>query len=145
MTDKTKNSLHLFSRSFLFTIAVSAEYWMIYGHYTVEVSSKVLYTPFTRRKNNLDHDLDTNLDCYQDRDPEDVPVYMGHSLLNTSKNNTLLFIVQPLLHHLPPNIWIKSIQIAIQIECLHGTKFLDQYCKRGISLKRLCVTLNILG
>ena len=23
----------------------------------------------------------------------------------------------------PPNIWIKIIQIVIQIECLHGTNF----------------------
>ena len=30
-----------------------------------------------------------------------------------------------LLHHNPPNIWIKIIQIAIQIECFHRTKFLN--------------------
>ena len=29
-----------------------------------------------------------------------------------------------LLHCNPPNIWIKIIQIAIKIECLHGTTFL---------------------
>ena len=33
--------------------------------------------PFTRSKNYLD--LESNLDCDLDRDPEDVPVYMGHS------------------------------------------------------------------
>ena len=40
----------------------------------------------------------------------------------------MLFIVHSLLHHSPPDIWIKIIQIAIQIKCLHGTKFVDQDC-----------------
>ena len=72
---------------------------------------------------NLDHKLDFDLDC----DPEDVPVYTGHSLFNTTKHITLLFIVQSLLHYNLPNIWIKITYITIQIECLHGTKFLDPY------------------
>ena len=55
--------------------------------------------------NYLDRDLDSNLE----RDPEDVPVYMGHSLFNTTKRITLLFIVQSLSHRNPPNIWIKII------------------------------------
>ena len=71
------------------------------------------------RKNR---DLDCNFDRYV---PEDVPVYRGHSLFNTIKCNTLFFIVQSLLHSNPPNIWIKIIQIVIQIECLHGSKYLD--------------------
>ena len=50
---------------------------------------------------------------------------MGHSFFNTTKRITLLFIVQSSLHSNPPNIWIKIIQIVIQIECLHGTKVLD--------------------
>ena len=49
-------------------------------------------------KNDLDHDLDCNLDCYLDLDPEDAPVYTGHSLFNITKSVTLLFIVQSLLH-----------------------------------------------
>ena len=40
----------------------------------------------------------------------------------------MLFIDQSLLHHNPPNIWIKITQIEIQIECLHGTKFLNPDC-----------------
>ena len=57
---------------------------------------------------------------------------------------TVLFIVQSLLHRYPPNIWIKIIQIVIQIKCLHGTFYdldwdLDgdpdncAQCKQGIS------------
>ena len=42
-------------------------------------------TPFTQSKNYLD----CNLDC----DPEDVPVYTGHPLFNTTKLIMLLFIV----------------------------------------------------
>ena len=61
-------------------------------------------TSFTRSKN----DLNRNLDCNLDQDPEDVPVY------------TLLFFIQSLLHRNPSNK-----MIAIQIECLHGTEFLD--------------------
>ena len=113
------------------------------------------YTSFTQIKNDLDGDLDHNLDCNPDRDPKDVPDYMGHSLLNTTKCITLLFIVQLLSqcitllfivqsssHQNLPNIWIKIIQIVIQIECLHGTTFLDLVhdpdnfapYKQGISL-----------
>ena len=46
------------------------------------------YTPLTRSKNYRD----------RDRDPEDVPVYMGHSLFNTTEGITLFFNVQSLLH-----------------------------------------------
>ena len=56
---------------------------------------------------------------------EDVPVYTGHSLFNTTMRITLLFIVQSLFHRNPPNIWIKITKIMIQIERLHRTKFLD--------------------
>ena len=59
------------------------------------------YTPFTRRKYDLDCDLDGN--------PEDVPDYTGNSLFNTTKHITLLFIVESLLHCYPPNNWIKII------------------------------------
>ena len=62
-------------------------------------------TPFTRSKNDLDLYLDRNRDC----DPENVPVYTGHSLFNTTKRITSLFIVQSLLHRNPPNIWITII------------------------------------
>ena len=61
--------------------------------------------PVCTGHNYLDRDLDSNLE----RDPEDVPVYMGHSLFNTTKRITLLFIVQSLSHRNPPNIWIKII------------------------------------
>ena len=44
----------------------------------------------------LSGNLDCNLDFYLDRDPEDVPVYMGHSSFKTTKGVTLLFIVQSL-------------------------------------------------
>ena len=102
--------------------------------------------PFTRSKNYLYCDLDSNLDCNLDHDPEDVPVYTGHSLFHTTKRITLLFIVQSLLNHNPLNIWLKIIRITIQIDCLHGTKVLDSNrdldcdldnlspCKRGIGL-----------
>ena len=62
-------------------------------------------TPFTRRKNYLNRDLDSNLDC----DPEVVPVYTGHSLFNTTKRITLLLIVQTLLHRNQNNIEITFI------------------------------------
>ena len=46
--------------------------------------------------------------------------------INITKSVTLLFIVQSMLLHCnPPNIWIRIIKIAIQIKCLHGTKFPD--------------------
>ena len=69
------------------------------------------YTPFTLSKNYPDHDLDSNLDCDLDCDPEDVPVYTGHPLFNTTKRITLLFVVQSLLHCNPSNISIEIIQI----------------------------------
>ena len=76
--------------------------------------------------------MDRNLDCILDhtlyREPEDVPIYKGHSLLNTTKRITLSFIVQSLLHHNPPNIWIKIIKIATKIECLLGTTFFNPDC-----------------
>ena len=81
-------------------------------------------TPFIRSKNYLDHDLDHNLDCNLDCDPEDVPIYTGHSLINTTEPITLLIIVQSFFCLNPPNIWIKIIQNTIQIECLHGTKLI---------------------
>ena len=68
--------------------------------------------------------IDCDLDHYLNCDPEDALVYTGH-LVNITKIVTLLFIVQPLLHHILPNIWFRIIQIAIQIECLHGIKILD--------------------
>ena len=80
----------------------------------------------------MDHDLDRNLDCDLDRDPEDVPVYTGHSLIHTTKRITLFFIVQSLLHPNPPNIWIK----IIQIKCLHRTKFCDP---DNFALCKLCI------
>ena len=85
-------------------------------------------TSFTRSKNYLDCDVDCDVDRDLDHDPEDVPVYMGHSLFNSTKGIILLFIVQSFLHRNPPNIWIKIIQIAIRINSLHGTKFLDPDC-----------------
>ena len=45
-----------------------------------------------------------------DRDPEDEPIYTGHSSLNTTKGITFLFIVQSLLHGNPANIWISRSQ-----------------------------------
>ena len=100
-------------------------------------------TAFTRSQIYQDRDLDCDLDCDLDRNldcnPEDILIYTGHSLFNTTKHITLLFIVQSLLHCNPPNIWIK----IIQIEFLHGTKFLDPDrdpdnfapCKLGIRNK----------
>ena len=67
-------------------------------------------------------------------------------ILYSTKTITLLFIVQSLEHFNPSDNWIKIIQIAIQIECLHGTKFLNPdnnldrdldnfaQCKRGNSV-----------
>ena len=43
------------------------------------------YTPFTQSKNYLNRDPDSIL--------EDVPIYTGHSLFNTTNCITLLFIV----------------------------------------------------
>ena len=70
------------------------------------------YTLFAQSQNNLD--------CNLDRVSEDVHVYTGHSVFNTTKRITLLFIVQSLLYRNPPNIWIK----IIKIQCLHRTEFL---------------------
>ena len=44
------------------------------------------FTPFTlRTKNYLGRDLDCNLDSNIARDPDDVPVYTGHPLCNSTK------------------------------------------------------------
>ena len=51
-----------------------------------------------------------------------------HSLFHTTKRITLLLIVQSLLHRNPPYIWIKIIQITIQIDCLNRTRFLNKDC-----------------
>ena len=48
------------------------------------ISYPVLY-PVQTEQNYLVRELDYNLEC----DPEDVPVYMGHSLFNTTKQITL--------------------------------------------------------
>ena len=71
--------------------------------------TKKYITPFTRSKNDLNRDLYCNLDCNLDPDPEDVSIYKRHSLFNTTKCITLLFIVHSLLHRDPHNIWIKII------------------------------------
>ena len=42
-------------------------------------------TQFSRSKNYLDRNLDCNSYSDLDHDPEDVPVYTGHSLFNTTK------------------------------------------------------------
>ena len=70
---------------------------------------KVFNTLFTQRKNYLDCDLDL--------DTEDASVYTEHSLYN--KDHHIIVASQL------PNIWIKIIQLAIQMKCLHGTKDLD--------------------
>ena len=44
----------------------------------------------------------SQIPCLHFCDPEDVSVYMGHSLINTTNRIILLFIVLSLLHrHLP--------------------------------------------
>ena len=48
--------------------------------------------------------LYSNLDFDLVRDQKDVSFYTGHSLFNTTKCITLLYIVQSLLHHNPPYI-----------------------------------------
>ena len=62
-------------------------------HHLKIVSTKFSFTPFARSK-QMYH----NLDCDLDRNAEDVPIYMGHSLFNTAKPKILLLIVQILLH-----------------------------------------------
>ena len=69
-------------------------------------------TLFYNEQNYLDRDLD---DIYLDN------IYMGHSLFNTTKRVTLLFIVTK-----QSTLYLDySYPHVIQIECLHGTKFLD--------------------
>ena len=48
-------------------------------------------TPFAPSKNYLDHNLDCNLDCDLDCDPDDVTVYMGHSLSNRARKSRVYF------------------------------------------------------
>ena len=52
------------------------------------------------------NDLDRNLDFDLYSDLEDVPVYTGHSLFNTTKRITLLFIVYSLLQRNPAKVHI---------------------------------------
>ena len=60
-----------------------------------------LYTPLIHSQKYLYRNPDCN--------PEDVPIYMGHSLFNTTKCITLLFIIQSFLHCNSPNNWIEII------------------------------------
>ena len=102
-------------------------------------------TLFTRSKNYLDRDVDSKVDCNLDRDPEGVPVYSEHSLIIVQHNKAHHIVVHcSVIVTSQSIIWIKIILITIQIECLHGTKFLDPDsdldcdldnfgpCKRGI-------------
>ena len=53
---------------------------------------------------------------------------LNKSSFNITKRVTFAFIVQSLFYGPdlnPPNIWIKIIQIAIQIKCLHGKKIFN--------------------
>ena len=76
------------------------------------------------------NDPDCDPDAFNlDHDSEEEPFYTAHSLFNITKCYMFVFIVQSLFDGPDrnlPNIWINIIQIAIQIECLPGTKFLDQ-------------------
>ena len=80
-------------------ISIIKSYHFIY--FSSGSSFCLSYTQFTRSTNCLDR----NLDCNLDRDPEDIPVYTGHSLFNKTNCNTLLLVV----HRNPPNIWIKIV------------------------------------
>ena len=56
----------------------------------------VIY-PVYMEQNYLDSfNLDCNLDYYLDRDPEEAPIYMRHSLFNITKTITIAFIVKSL-------------------------------------------------
>ena len=62
----------------------------------------------------------------QDLDPEYARIYTGHSLFNITKHVTFAFIVQSLFDgtdHNLPNIWIKIIQVTIQISVYTGQIF----------------------
>ena len=65
----------------------------------------------------------------------------GTFIFNTTKRITLLFIVQSLLNRNPPSIGIKIIRIVIQIECLHGTKFLDPNQDLDCNLDKLGIRM----
>ena len=63
-------------------------------HRDLKVSKVLFFTPAVYTEQyNLDLNLDCNLDLDLYCDPEDVTIYMGHSLFNTTKYITLLFIV----------------------------------------------------
>ena len=64
------------------------------------------------------NDLDRNLDFDLYSDLEDVPVYTGHSLFNTTKRITLLFIVYSLLQRNP------AIKVHIWPPYMYSTKHL---------------------
>ena len=70
----------------------------------IDFKTSLVFYPVYTEQNYLDRDQDCNLDCKLDCQPEDVPVYTGHSLFNTTKRVTLFFIVTPLLHRNPPYI-----------------------------------------
>ena len=67
-----------------------------------------------------------NLDRNPDYDPEDAPVYTGHSLFNITSHFCYLLY----------NIWIKFIQIAIQI---------DTYRSRSLNLSiNIAIWISLL-
>ena len=72
-----------------------------------------MYYPVSTEQKCLD--LDRVLDRDLDLDPEDAPIYTGHSLFNIPTIVTLLFNVQSSIYGNLHNIWIKIIQNVTQI------------------------------
>ena len=76
--------------------------------YSYSIDRQESITWLTRSKNDLDRNLDYNLDSISIAFQKMYLFNTGHSLYNTTKCITsLLFIIQSLLYHNPPNIWIK--------------------------------------
>ena len=59
--------------------------------------------------------IDCNLNRYLDRNPEDAPVYMGHSLFNTTKRVILLFSHSYIVIHLISGLKLSTSRFRLSV------------------------------
>ena len=94
---------------------------------------KIFYPIYTEQKNYLDCDLDLNLVRNRECDPEDVPIYTGHSLFNTTNAShccSLFSHCYIAVHLISGFEWTRSRSRSSvnmgQILSIHGVLFLTR-------------------
>ena len=80
--------------------------------------------------------IDCNLDRYLDRNPEDAPVYMGHSLFNTTKRVILLFSHSYIVIHLISGLKLSTSRFRLSVYKISQSRSRSRQnllCKQGNS------------